>query len=179
KRRYLVLRSLLRPRQTDFGALDIAAIKDALSGLEGHVDHRPVSVQPDEPAAVHRPQESGAGGIIKGPPGRTRLLSAGDRHRRKNTCDKDKVHKLLASGGAPELMRRWRGLQRWRACSLYRMRCAPSGEVSATEIAADSRCETEHVEQNPIPPLFRADTAAFEPVRGALHTSHGRVKMKS
>src|SRR5262249_47579515 len=43
----------------------------------------------------------------------------------------------------------------------------------------DSRCETEHVEQNPIPPLFRADTAAFEPVRGALHTSHGRVKMKS
>src|SRR5262249_19901771 len=38
---------------------------------EGHVDHRPVSVQPDEPAAVHRPQESGAGGIIEGPPRRT------------------------------------------------------------------------------------------------------------
>jgi hypothetical protein len=35
-----------------FGALDIAAIKDALSGLEGHLDHRPVSVQLDEPAAV-------------------------------------------------------------------------------------------------------------------------------
>jgi hypothetical protein len=63
--------SLLGPRQTDFGALDIAAIKDALSGLEGHVNHGPVSVQFDEPAAVHRPQESGAGGIIKGPPGRT------------------------------------------------------------------------------------------------------------
>jgi len=44
-----VLRSLLRPRQTDFGALDIAAIKDALSGLERHVNHRPVSVEPEIP----------------------------------------------------------------------------------------------------------------------------------
>ena len=33
-----MLRSLLRPSQTDFGALDIAAMKDALSGLERHVD---------------------------------------------------------------------------------------------------------------------------------------------
>src|SRR5215467_9664042 len=55
------LGSLLGPRQTDFGALDIAAIKDALSGLVGHVDHRPVSVQPDEPAAVYGPEEAGAG----------------------------------------------------------------------------------------------------------------------
>jgi hypothetical protein len=62
--------SLLGPRQTDFGRLDIAAIKDALSGLEGHVDHRPVSVQFDEPAAVHGPQEARARGIIDGPPGR-------------------------------------------------------------------------------------------------------------
>src|SRR5262249_49776487 len=71
KRRYLVLCSLLRPRQTDFGALDVVAIKDALSGLEGHVDHRPVSVQLDEPAAVYGPQESRTGGIIEGPPRRT------------------------------------------------------------------------------------------------------------
>ena len=62
-----MLRSLLRPRQTDFGGLDIAARKDALPGLEGHVDHRPVSVQTDEPAAVHRPQESGGAGIVEGP----------------------------------------------------------------------------------------------------------------
>src|SRR5262249_19718280 len=59
--------SLLGPRQTDFGVLDLAAIKVALSGLEGHVNHRPVSVQLDEPAAVHRPQETRAGGIIEGP----------------------------------------------------------------------------------------------------------------
>ena len=55
--------------------LDIAAIKDALSGLEGHVNHRPVSVEPDEPAAVHCPQEARAGGIIKGPPRRNNRTS--------------------------------------------------------------------------------------------------------
>src|SRR5262249_42226851 len=44
---------------------------DALSGLEGHVDHRPVSVQLDEPAAVYGPEEASAGGIVEGPPGRT------------------------------------------------------------------------------------------------------------
>ena len=37
-------------------------------------------------------------------------MSAGDGHRRPNKCSALKVHELLGSGGAPELMRRWRGL---------------------------------------------------------------------
>ena len=38
-------------------------------------------------------------------------MSAGDGHRRPNQCNKDRVHQLLATGGAPQLMRRWRGLE--------------------------------------------------------------------
>jgi len=37
-------------------------------------------------------------------------MSAGDSHRRANTCVPSKVHALLSTGGAPELMRRWHGL---------------------------------------------------------------------
>ena len=37
-------------------------------------------------------------------------MSAGDGHRRKNTCNVEKVHQLPATGGAPQLMQRWRGL---------------------------------------------------------------------
>src|SRR5262249_58335015 len=54
---------------------------------EGHVDHRPVSVQPDEPAAVHRPQESGAGGIIEGGPERF-ITSPRARFRANHSCRK-------------------------------------------------------------------------------------------
>jgi len=38
-------------------------------------------------------------------------MSAGDGHRRPNTCSPKKKHHLLATGGAPQLMRRWRGLE--------------------------------------------------------------------
>ena len=38
-------------------------------------------------------------------------MSAGDSHRRANTCVPSKVRALLSKGGAPELMRRWRGLE--------------------------------------------------------------------
>ena len=38
-------------------------------------------------------------------------MSAGDSHRRVNKCSTQEVHKLLGTGGAPQLMRRWRGLE--------------------------------------------------------------------
>jgi hypothetical protein len=39
--------------------------------MQWDVDHCPVSVQLDEPAAVDGPQEAGAAGIVEGPFGRT------------------------------------------------------------------------------------------------------------
>jgi len=73
-------------------------------------------------------------------------MSAGDGHRRPNKCSALKVHELLGSGGAPELMRRWRGLsdaydipdlarrRPWRArgCHLLRARAGASSVLIAT-----------------------------------------------
>jgi hypothetical protein len=71
-------------------------------------------------------------------------MSAGDGHRRQNTCSPQKVHQLLGSGGAPQLMRRWRNLsdaydipdlarrRPWRArgCHLWRARAGASSILS-------------------------------------------------
>jgi hypothetical protein len=46
------LRICLVPRQTDFAGLHITPVKDALSCVDGHVNHCPVAVYLDRPAAV-------------------------------------------------------------------------------------------------------------------------------
>ena len=62
---------LLHPRQSDLGWIYIPAVKDALRSVHRQVYHCPVSAQFDEPAAVDRPQKTGAAGIVEGPLGRT------------------------------------------------------------------------------------------------------------
>jgi hypothetical protein len=78
--------SLLGPRQSDFGRIDISTGKGALGSMQWNVDHCPVAMQLKKPAAVDGPYEAGATEIVEGPLGRTvrraRRLSNVHDHKR-------------------------------------------------------------------------------------------------
>jgi hypothetical protein len=69
--------SLQEPGQSDLRRIHIPAGKNALPCVERDVDHCPITMQLEKPAAVDGPQEAGVAGMVERPFGRTTEQSHG------------------------------------------------------------------------------------------------------